>query len=529
MSDFDPYHKWLGIPETERPISKYRLLALVDFEIDREVISAAAEQRTVYLRTMQAGEHAVLVAQLLNEVSQARVCLLDGKSKSRYDRQLRSDLEPAPEKDPLAFAPEELAAVVSKPATRSRGGKLFWKEPWDIPATAGGIVVLLLLMWLFSSGGDKSLPAGKQQGTSAAEVDPKPQVSSPAASRKGEVEISEEVATILRENNWPDGISVLANCDHGLIRQAAVNELLPQESAESAIEAGHLWWNCASDVSIEFADVLKKRAVAWYHYGQSIASKATVVPENVHERMGQYAALVKQLDSRHDFLLALSFDKSSLSEKDGSLKQVDGSLLHNRVTTNTRNFVAGVHSEGLKFDGNGSLVIIHDFYKHLTDNLPGITVGCFINVTKTGYVFDAGIDYKRISLRSNWFQIGLIKAKQPAVDFPPYSSWWFLTGTWDGEAERLYVNGALQREVVDRREGGITPSLISSQRGGTVFIGQQHKSYRREGRGFAGILDELFVIKRALNNDEIKDLHKRMTNGQSLSALLDIPSARNLD
>jgi hypothetical protein len=514
MAPFDPYYQWLGIPLQEQPASHYRLLGIPEFDGNVDVISAAAERQTIYLRTLQAGEHAVLVAQLLNEVSQARVCLLDGKSKSRYDTQLRSDLEPAPEQDPLAVAAEELAAISSRPATRprSRGGKPFWQQPWFIPAAGGVVVVVLLLLMLLSSGGDESPPAGKQQGTSAA----------------GEVELSKEVATILRENNWLDGISVLANCNHGLIRQAAVNELLPQESAESAIEAGHLWWNCASDVSIEFADVLKKRAVAWYHYGQSIASKATMVPENVHERMGQYAALVKQLDSRHDFLLALSFDKSSLSEKDGSLKQVDGSLLHNRVTTNTRNFVAGVHSEGLKFDGNGSLVIIHDFYKHLTDNLPGITVGCFINVTKTGYVFDAGIDYKRISLRSNWFQIGLIKAKQPAVDFPPYSSWWFLTGTWDGEAERLYVNGALQREVVDRREGGITPSLISSQRGGTVFIGQQHKSYRREGRGFAGILDELFVIKRALNNDEIKDLYERMTC-QSLSALLDIPSARNLD
>ena len=207
MAPFDPHHQWLGIPVTARPISKYRLLAIEDFESDKGVISAAAEQRTIYLRTMQSGEHTVLVAELLNEVSQARVCLLDGKSKSRYDTQLRSDLEPAPEQDPLAFAAEELAAVVSKPTTRSRsrsgGGKPFWKEPWAIPATAGGIVVLLLLMWLFSSGGDKSLPAGKQQGTSAAEVDPKPQVSSPAASRKGEVEISEEVATILRENNWP--------------------------------------------------------------------------------------------------------------------------------------------------------------------------------------------------------------------------------------------------------------------------------------------------------------------------------------
>ena len=92
MSDFDPYHIWLGIPETARPVSKYRLLAIEDFESDREVIGAAAERQTIYLRTLQAGEHVVLVAQLLNEVSQARVCLLDGKSKSRYDTQLRSDL-----------------------------------------------------------------------------------------------------------------------------------------------------------------------------------------------------------------------------------------------------------------------------------------------------------------------------------------------------------------------------------------------------------------------------------------------------
>ena len=92
MSDFDPYHKWLGISETARPVSKYRLLGIGDFESDREVISAAAERQTIYLRTLQAGEHEVLVAQLLNEVSQARVCLLDGKSKARYDTQLRSDL-----------------------------------------------------------------------------------------------------------------------------------------------------------------------------------------------------------------------------------------------------------------------------------------------------------------------------------------------------------------------------------------------------------------------------------------------------
>jgi hypothetical protein len=51
MSDFDPYHIWLGIPETARPISKYRLLGIDDFENNTEVIGAAAEQRCRLVNT----------------------------------------------------------------------------------------------------------------------------------------------------------------------------------------------------------------------------------------------------------------------------------------------------------------------------------------------------------------------------------------------------------------------------------------------------------------------------------------------
>ena len=70
-----------------------------------------------------------------------------------YDAHLRRDLQTAPEEDPLTFMTEQLAAISSKPATqsRSRSGKPIWKEPWAIPALAGGIVVLLLIMMLFGS------------------------------------------------------------------------------------------------------------------------------------------------------------------------------------------------------------------------------------------------------------------------------------------------------------------------------------------------------------------------------------------
>ena len=40
---------------------------------------------------MQSGQHANLVAQLLNEVSEARVTFLDPEKKSIYDEQLRRE------------------------------------------------------------------------------------------------------------------------------------------------------------------------------------------------------------------------------------------------------------------------------------------------------------------------------------------------------------------------------------------------------------------------------------------------------
>jgi formylglycine-generating enzyme required for sulfatase activity len=173
MSDFDPYHQWLGIPETERPISKYRLLALVDFEADRGVISAAVEQRTIYLRTMQAGEHEVLVAELLNEVSQARVTLLNADQKAEYDEELRKQQTPEPEAKPtpppipVVQPPTPIPVVVRGTVTqefpvsvvqsakrpRRRRQKEIWKRPAVIGAAVVGVIsVFVLVINLMFSG-----------------------------------------------------------------------------------------------------------------------------------------------------------------------------------------------------------------------------------------------------------------------------------------------------------------------------------------------------------------------------------------
>ncbi len=87
---FDPYHKLLGIPQEEQPPTHYRLLGVVMFEADPEVLDMAADKQMSYLHGCRNGEHAEEVEQLLNEISSARLCLLNPKSKSQYDQMLRT-------------------------------------------------------------------------------------------------------------------------------------------------------------------------------------------------------------------------------------------------------------------------------------------------------------------------------------------------------------------------------------------------------------------------------------------------------
>ena len=93
---FDPYHIWLGIPPEDQPPSHYRLLAIPELESDPDVIDTAAERQTLLLRTFQTGDQVQLAEQLLNEVSAARICLLNAEQKAEYDQQLQANTAPPP-------------------------------------------------------------------------------------------------------------------------------------------------------------------------------------------------------------------------------------------------------------------------------------------------------------------------------------------------------------------------------------------------------------------------------------------------
>ena len=108
--DFDPYLHWLGIAAHERPADHYRLIGVRRFEDDIPTIEQAADQRMIAIRQKQTGPRAAHTQLILNELSAARLCLLNPAAKAAYDDMLRG-----------FDAAEGHAESVSPPAVDARG------------------------------------------------------------------------------------------------------------------------------------------------------------------------------------------------------------------------------------------------------------------------------------------------------------------------------------------------------------------------------------------------------------------------
>lgn len=117
-SDFDPYHKWLGIPPAEQPANHYKLLGITLFESDPEVIAAAADRQMSHVKSFATGKYADHSQLLLNELSKARVCLLNPKLRPLYDAQLRK-IQQKEKRELFEAIRDAEPQSVTQPATHS--------------------------------------------------------------------------------------------------------------------------------------------------------------------------------------------------------------------------------------------------------------------------------------------------------------------------------------------------------------------------------------------------------------------------
>ena len=85
---FDPYHVWLGIPPSSRPVTYYLLLGIAPGEQNVKVIESAALRQSGFIRSFQRGEHGESASRLLLEIAEARAVLLDPRRRRDYDNSL---------------------------------------------------------------------------------------------------------------------------------------------------------------------------------------------------------------------------------------------------------------------------------------------------------------------------------------------------------------------------------------------------------------------------------------------------------
>jgi hypothetical protein len=191
--EFDPYHKWLSIPPEEQPPNHYRLLGLPIFESDPDVIEHAADRQMAHLRTFQTGSRSSLSQELLNEISTAKLVLLDRKQKAAYDADLRQQQAtpqivgtPPLSKLPVAAAsaPDGESLIPSVPALPVTARTHFGasgpvrkrRTAGQIPVLIGGVafafVLIAGIIVVLATASRISNRSDENQGTAAQEESP---------------------------------------------------------------------------------------------------------------------------------------------------------------------------------------------------------------------------------------------------------------------------------------------------------------------------------------------------------------------
>lgn len=148
LKEIDGYHRWLGIPKSEQPPNHYRLLGITLFEADLDVIDTAAGARMAMLRQQQSGPHSDLCTRILNQVSQARLCLLKGDTKTTYDEKLSVELRRVStsisERDDVESTVEIHLVDSANPRSRS-SRRSSHPAAHVVGAVLGGLTVWLML------------------------------------------------------------------------------------------------------------------------------------------------------------------------------------------------------------------------------------------------------------------------------------------------------------------------------------------------------------------------------------------------
>ena len=294
---FDPYHKWLGIPQRDQPAHHYRLLGIPAYEDDPQVVEAAADRQMAFLRKFQTGEHSADALKLLNEISRARICLLKPDTKAAYDAALRSALnETAP------------AAPIQINTALTGARRPVWMSPAVLGGAGATLVGLLIVIVLLSSSKSQSPPAATDSGNSdpvVAEVSgpAKPIENAPATVSNGASPASKSpIASKLPNQDRP-----LAKGDKAPWPTLVGTEPEPVVKPSKAVSTA------SSDKPVKQPSVAKPGS-------SSVVNLLARIDVNQHRIAGQWTAENQQLVSPPEGITRLGVPYTLPNEYDLSLK-----------------------------------------------------------------------------------------------------------------------------------------------------------------------------------------------------------------
>jgi len=89
VGNFDPYHKWLGIPQGKWMPNHFELLGLSIDEEEPSVIELAIKRQRDFMKGMRGGKFPELVNQILIQIQDAEITLLEPDSRRLYVREIK--------------------------------------------------------------------------------------------------------------------------------------------------------------------------------------------------------------------------------------------------------------------------------------------------------------------------------------------------------------------------------------------------------------------------------------------------------
>lgn len=160
-SQFDPYLEWLGIEPHEHPVDHYRLLGVSRFEQNLGAIRLAAQERMDLVEGFAQGPQGQHCVAILNQLAEAKLCLMDDQSKARYDEQLSAGRVEAAESIPISLTDSAgggRTPAMTNPA-ESSATRIFSKIAILFSCVSLGVLIGLTIVYALSRAtGNPSAP-----------------------------------------------------------------------------------------------------------------------------------------------------------------------------------------------------------------------------------------------------------------------------------------------------------------------------------------------------------------------------------